>query len=52
MAHGENAQHKGHPGKEYWKSRFHKSGEVLGSFTKKLTHHKERKEGKQLVVNL
>jgi len=50
MAHGENAQRKGHPGKEYWKSRLHRGGEIPGSLTKKLTHRKERKEGKQLPV--
>jgi len=32
-------------GKEYWGSRLHKHGEVLGAHTKKLTHRKERREG-------
>jgi hypothetical protein len=38
-------------GKEYWKSRLHRYGEALGRFTKKLTHKKERREGKLLVRN-
>jgi len=36
-------------GKEYWKSRLHRYGEVLGKFTKKLTHKKERKQNKSLA---
>lgn len=43
MAHGENAEKRGRPGKEYWKSRLHKHGEALGRYTKKLTHRKERR---------
>lgn len=34
--------------KEYWKSRLHRHGELLGRFTKYLTHKKERRYSKQL----
>lgn len=44
--HGENAQKRGHAGKEYWKSRLHKHGEPLGKFTKVKTHRKERRQSK------
>tara|TARA_R110002126_G_scaffold98259_3_gene228587 strand:- start:2615 stop:2785 length:171 start_codon:yes stop_codon:yes gene_type:complete len=43
--HKERASKRG-IGKEYWKSRLHKHGEVTGRFTKKLTHRKERRAGK------
>lgn len=46
--HGENAKQKGHTGKEYWKSRLHKFGEIIGWYTKKLTHKKERRISKKL----
>lgn len=49
MAHGENAAQKGHPGKEYWKSRLHSGGEVPGRWTKKMTHKKERRKAKILI---
>ena len=49
MAHGENAEKWGRPGKEYWKSRLHRYGEALGRYTKIRTHRKERREGKILV---
>ena len=49
MAHGENAERIGHGGKEYWKSRLHKYGEVLGRYTKKLTHKKERRDNKRII---
>ena len=48
LSQGENAKSNGHCGKEYWKSRLHKLGEVPGKYTKKLTHRKERREGKLL----
>lgn len=35
-------------GKEYWKSRLNKGGETPGSFTKHLTHKKERKRDKRI----
>ena len=41
-------KHKVSIGKEYWKSRLHKHGEVPGPFTKKLTHRKERRVNKKL----
>lgn len=37
------------PGFEYWKSRLHRWGEVPGKITKKLTHRKERREGKRKI---
>lgn len=43
--HGENAKKKGHVGKEYWKSRLHRHGEIPGRLTKKMTHKKERLRG-------
>ena len=49
MAHGENAEKYGKCGKEYWKSRLHKYGEILGKYTKKLTARKERRDDKQLI---
>ena len=49
MAHGENAKKHGKQGEEYWKSRLHPGGEVPGSFTKKRTHRKERRVGKDIV---
>lgn len=52
MAHGENAEKNGHQGKEYWKSRLHKYGEVPGRYTKKLTHKKERKENKKIIKEI
>jgi len=50
MAHGENAEKWGKRGKEYWKSRLHRYGEVLGRYTKIRTHRKERREGKILIL--
>ena len=43
--HGKRAEQAGHKrrSKEYWKSRLHRYGEVVGRFTKKLTHKKERR---------
>lgn len=35
--------HRNVRGKEFWKSRLHRGGEVLGRFTKRLTHRKERR---------
>lgn len=35
-------------GKEYWKSRLHRFGEVTGRFTKILTHRKERRLKKKI----
>ena len=29
--------------REYWKSRLHRCGELIGRFTKTLTHKKERR---------
>lgn len=45
--HGKRAEQVGHQGKEYWKSRLHKYGEVRGRYTKKLTHKKERRINKK-----
>jgi hypothetical protein len=42
--------HKNTQGKEYWKSRLHKGGEVLGKDTKKRTHRVERRRSKKLLV--
>ena len=39
------------PGFEYWKSRLHKLGEIPGKLTKKLTHRKERREGKRKIAD-
>jgi len=50
--HGENAERRGHVGKEYWKSRLHPQGEAPGKFTKLLTHKKERRTAKQFLHNL
>ena len=36
-------------GKEYWKSRLHRYGEVLGRYTKILTHRKERRRNKAMA---
>jgi len=47
--HGDNAEQKGHLGKEYWKSRLHRYGEPPGRYTKYLTHKKERRGIKQLL---
>lgn len=35
--------------KEYWKSRLHRHGETPGRYTKKLTHKKERRHGRQVI---
>ena len=51
MAHGENAE-KFKNGKEYWKSRLHKGGEILGRYTKYLTHKKERKLNKKISKDI
>ena len=37
------------PGHEYWKSRYHRYGEVPGRITKVLTHRKERRQAKKAV---
>lgn len=37
------------PGFEYWKSRLHKHGETPGRITKRLTHRKERREGRSII---
>lgn len=47
--HGENAEKAGKMGKEYWKSRLHRYGEIPGRFTKDLTHKKERKQNKRVA---
>lgn len=49
MAHGKNAERYGQCGKEYWKSRLHKYGEILGKYTKKLTARKERRDDKKII---
>lgn len=42
-----NRDYKGDgAGKEYWKSRLHRHGEVPGRFTKRLTSKKDRQENK------
>lgn len=46
MAHGQNA---GRRDREYWKSRLHKYGEIVGKYTKYLTHKKERREGNKII---
>ena len=46
---GKRAEQKGHTGKEYWKSRLYRYGELIGAYTKKLTHRKERRENKKLA---
>jgi hypothetical protein len=45
MAQGENAARQ--CGKEYWKSRLHRGGELLGRYTKFLTHKKERRDARR-----
>ena len=50
VAHGKNAEQKGYPGKEYWKSRLHRGGEMPGRYTKQLTHRKERRINKQEIL--
>lgn len=47
MAHGKNAEQKGHVGREYWASRLQPGGEIPGRFTKSKTHRKERRAGKR-----
>lgn len=37
------------PGKEYWKSRLHRHGEVPGRATKRRTHRRERAELERLL---
>ena len=49
MAHGENAEKRGHAGKEYWKSRLRKHGDDLGRYVKILTHRKERRDNKKII---
>lgn len=49
MARGENAERWGHAGKEYWKSRLHRWGEIPGRVTKQLTHRKERRVAKKVL---
>ena len=44
MAHGKNAERRGHAGKEYWRSRLHRYGECPCRETKRLTHRKERRD--------
>ena len=44
-------QEKCGSGKEYWKSRLHRFGEITGRYTKLLTHRKERREGKTITLN-
>lgn len=39
-----------HAGKEYWKSRLHPNGEVLGKATKVLTHRWERHVAKRELL--
>lgn len=45
----ERAERAGRAGREYWKSRLHRGGEVPGRTTKRLTHRKERRLGRQVV---
>lgn len=49
MAHGERSAMQSNSLKEYWKSRLHKHGEVIGRYTKLLTHRKERRNSKKIV---
>ena len=49
MAHGKRAETIGHVGKEYWKSRLYRWGEIMGRYTKTLTHKKERRENKKIA---
>ena len=52
MSRSKKDQRGGHyqsAGKEYWKSRLHRGGELMGRFTKTLTHRKERRENKRLT---
>ena len=49
MAHGENARAQC-SGREYWKSRLHRHGEIPGRLTKKLTAKKERRRDRSLCV--
>lgn len=49
MAQGKNAEKCGHAGKEYWKSRLHRWGEIPGRVTKQLTHRKERRVAKKAL---
>lgn len=41
--------HRNTQGREYWKSRLHRSGEEPGAETKRLTHRKERRAARQSV---
>jgi hypothetical protein len=50
MAHGQRAEHNSNSMKEYWKSRLHRYGEVIGRYTKRLTHRKERRQSKDIVA--
>jgi hypothetical protein len=43
--------HRNTQGREYWSSRLHRHGEEPGRYTKRLTHRKERRQGKQEAVN-
>jgi len=38
-------------GREFWASRLHRGGELIGRFTKLLTHRKERRAGKRAARN-
>ena len=49
MAHGERSAMQSNSRKEYWKSRLHRYGEVIGRYTKLLTHRKERRNSKKIV---
>lgn len=50
MAHGENADKNGHAGREYWKSRLSRHGDVPGRHTKRRTAKKERQESRCVDV--
>jgi hypothetical protein len=48
MAHGENAERGGHPGREYWSRRWN-PGCSWTAWAKLMTHRKERREAARLV---
>jgi len=52
MAHGENAESCGHVGKEFWKSRLSRWGDLRGKITKQLNHRKERAEARRIEQKL
>lgn len=48
MARGENAEKNGHAGREYWKSRLTRHGDMPGRYTKQSTAKKERRESRRV----